>query len=253
MISPARRRLLTALGLLLTTLALSSCGGGGGEQSTSSSTAPQAQRGPTADPASKSAPSSPGQEEGPGAKSASRAHQRQIKNPPIAQTRTPGQKAVAPGVPTSKGSDNSIQVFGVEGEESDASKATRSLSAYMAALGAGAWEEACQQASAQFKEQLAQLIEQAKAKEGAEKPEGCAQTLELLLGGARGAATFASQAPTEVLSFRVEAPYAYLIYEDAEGSVRAIAMAEEDGAWKVNVLQPSELQTTTGGTDESQQ
>ena len=184
-------------------------------------------------------------------KSPSKAHQRQIKNPPIASTRTPGQKAVAPGVPTSKGSDNSIQVFGTEGQQDDASQAARALSAYLAAVAAEEWDRACQQASAQFREELGKLIEQAKTKGDAKKPQGCAEILELILGAAKGAATFAAQAPRKVLSFRVEAPYAYLIYEDTQGKIRFIAMAGEDGGWKVNVPQSSELQTAPGATANS--
>jgi hypothetical protein len=238
-------RALALTCLALTILVLSGCGGGG---ETESATTAQAPQGTSTDSAGE-AKAQKGFEE----KAPSRAHQRQIKNPPIASTRTPGQKAVAPGVPTAKGSDNSIQVFGVEGGEDDASKATRALSAYLAAIGAGQWDRACQEASAQLKEQLTQLIEQAKAKGGAKIPEGCAEILELLLGGAKGAASFATQASRKVLSFRAEDPYAYLIYEDAKGAIRFIAMANDEGTWKVNVPQPTELQTTTGGTDESQQ
>jgi len=242
-----RASALTALALTL--LALSGCGGGGEDESTTTAASPQGAGAQS--PASSQAPE--GSEEHAEASTPSREHQRQIKNPPIASERVPGQKAVAPGVPTTKGGDNSIQVYGVEGEEDDAQKATRSLSAYLSALSASQWGRACREASAQFKEQLTQLIEQAKAKGDAKKPDGCDEILALLLGGAKGAASFATQAPQKVLSFRVQSPYGYLIYEDQEGKIRAIAMAKEGQGWKVNVPQPTELQTTTGGTDESQQ
>ena len=45
----------------------------------------------------------------------------------------------------------------------------------------------------------------------------------------------------ELLSFRVENGYAYVIFKGADGTVRFIATADEGGEWKVNTTDPKEL------------
>ena len=150
----------------------------------------------------------------------------------------PGSKAVAPGVPTVKGGDNSIQSFGTEGSEDPREQAVSNLLAYLDARLAGEFERACSLASEEFRQQLARLIANAKAKGDAEKPQGCAETLALFTPDKAKAALREKSQVDEVLSFRIEGPYAYLIFKGAEGKAMFIAMADDGGEWKVNVPEP---------------
>ena len=160
----------------------------------------------------------------------------------------PGAKSVAPGVPVTKGGDNSIQVFGAEGQTDQRAQAIADLTAYLSAFRAGQWSRACASASKQFSQELATMVAQARVKGNAKgkvkKPKGCAATLRLFFGKSSKAARSAATQIGKVLSFRVRGDgYAYLIFKGANGKVMFIAMADDNGAWKVNVLQPEAFQT----------
>ena len=160
---------------------------------------------------------------------------------------SPGEKAPAPGVPLTPQGDNSIQSFGTEGEQSERQQAEADLQSYLNARARGDWAGACEAASKQFAEELAKLIEQAKAKPGAEKPKTCAQTLETLYGKAPGSTLQQAARIDQVLSFRIrDDGYAYLIFKDPQGEVKFIAMADEAGTWKVNVPEPAAFESTQG-------
>ena len=160
----------------------------------------------------------------------------------------PGSKAPAPGVPTTKGGDNSIQSFGTEGEEDPREGAVSNLLAYLDARLSGEFAKACSLASEEFREQLAQLIANAKAKGDAEKPKGCAETLALFTPEKAKAALREKNQVNEVLSFRVrDDGYAYLIFKGAEGKTMFIAMAEEDGQWRVNVMEAEAFSPAVAG------
>jgi hypothetical protein len=229
---------------LAAAIALGGCGGGGDEESENSE-ATSAAHGTSAAPAQAEAQ---GDETREGSKGAGQPDHGASPNPPVAEERTPGSKAVAPGVPIAKGGDNSVQAFGLEGETEEASQALQALEEYLQARVAGDWAAACAAASEEFRSQLAMLIDRAKTKgEGAEKPEGCPETLELLYGKAPSQALREAAEVKQVLSFRVrEDGYAYLIYEDGSGEARFIAMANEDGAWKVNTTEPTGFPETEG-------
>lgn len=224
---------LAALALLAFALG---CGGGGGDEESAgldSTAAQAAQAGSepqkdSGDPSGASQASVEEEEEG--------GEPSHSPNPPIATERSPGSKAVAPGVPTAKGGDNSIQAFGTEGEDDEATQALSAFEQYMQARVDGDWTAACAAVSEEYRQQLEMLIERAKVKsEGAQKPQGCPETLELLFGKTPKQALEEAAAVNQVLSLRVrEDGYAYLIYEDAKGDVKFIAMASEAGAWRVN-------------------
>src|SRR5262249_1998769 len=148
---------------------------------------------------------------------------------------TPGSRAVAPGVPVTKGGDNSIQAFGTEGEEDPRAQAISNLTAYLNARLQGGWARACSLASDQFREELKRLIESAKAKGAAKKPEGCPGTLALLTSPQARAELRRRFQVNEVLSFRIRGEYAYLIFRGEEGKAMFVAMADDGGQWKVNV------------------
>lgn len=240
------RALLSCLALLL--LAITGCGSGGDEPgSTAESAAAQAE--------TRQADQGKGQEAEPAEAQEAKAPPKTSPDsaqpsPPIAGERTPGSKAVAPGVPTTKGADNSVQAFGAEGQEDEASQAASTLAAYLNARASKDWSAACEEASEELQEELAKLIAQAKARGDAEKPKGCAETLEALFGKSPAATLKEAAQIEQVLSFRIrEDDYAYLIYEAPEGAVRFIAMKDDDGTWKVNTLEPASFpQPTTQGS-----
>ena len=150
---------------------------------------------------------------------------------------TPGSKAVAPGVPVVKGGDNSVQAFGTEAEAAPREQATVTLETYLRALRDGDWGKICEVASAEFRRNLAEFVAQTQA-EGTKRPAGCAEALEAVT--ARAPKSLLGKVPqvSEVLSFRIRGKYAYLIYRGSKGPVMFIAMADDDGRWKVNVLKP---------------
>jgi hypothetical protein len=150
----------------------------------------------------------------------------------------PGTRAVAPGVPVQTGGDNSVQRFGVEGGVDERERALATLRAYLQARVEGDWEAACAATSAEFKEQLATLVAISKSDE---KPKGCAATLRLVLGSLPRSVMRRSAGVRELLSFRVEGGYAYVIFRVADGMVKFIAMADDQGAWKVNTTEPGDI------------
>jgi hypothetical protein len=233
-VSTAPRSL--AVSALLAALLLAGCGGGEDSESTTSKTTTASKQAGTTtgshereSPAKAPAPTPPN------------------PDPPVATERVPGSKAVAPDVPVTEGGDNSVQAFGTEGEEDQAAQATATLGAYLGARADKDWAAACKEASAQLIEELARLVERAKAKGDAEKPKGCAETLALLSGEASEAALEEAAVIEQVLSFRIrDDGYAYLIYKGAQGKVKFIAMADDDGTWKVNTVEPSAFEGPPG-------
>jgi hypothetical protein len=226
------RLALRPLALLALVLALALGGCGGGEEETTSATAAAPQQGQE-----DSAPEQRAEGEGEAVAPTSPE-----PNPPISADRTPGSTAVAPEVPTIEGGDNSVQTFGAEGEEDQAAQATQTLLAYLAARIGKDWAAACAETSAQLREELAKLIERARVKDDAQKPQGCAETLELLYGKTPEQALKEAAEVNRVLSFRVrDDGYAYLIYEDGEGAIRFIAMSDDEGQWRPNVIEPTKL------------
>jgi hypothetical protein len=139
-----------------------------------------------------------------------------------------GSKAPAPGVPTNKGGDNSIQTFGVESASADRAEAALALQAYLDARAAGDWAGACSYLSGGTQELLEKLAERAPKLKGA----GCAEVMAALTEGVPQGA-LAAEARIEVISFRVEGDSAFLVYRNPGGRISAIPMAQENGAWKV--------------------
>lgn len=221
-----------SLVLLSLLLALPGCGGGGGDSpSTSATSTSTAEQGTTTEQPQPSQPKSKPSSSNPPRQHVPTGHP------------TPGAKAVAPGVPTTKGGDNSIQAFGSEGEEDPREEAISNLTVYLEARLAGEWERACALVSAEFRDQLEQLIENAKGKD---KPKGCPGTLALFTPEDAKAELRERSLVSEVLSFRVEGEYAFLIFKGAEGKAMFIAMAEDDGQWRVNVPEPEAFAVGSG-------
>lgn len=230
-------RLLCA-SALIAVLALAGCGGDDNEQSSATTTGAQA--------AERQAPTTAGQQPQTQAKGSEQPEQKAQSIGTTADSAPePGTKSAAPGVPVTPGGDNSIQTFGAEGEVSEREQAVTTLKAYLNARAAKQWARACAQASEEFKQQLGLMLANAKAKKGAEKPKGCADTLKLFFGRAPKAQLRRDAQVRELLSFRVAekngGKYAYVIYKGADGKTRFIAMKNDSGEWKVNVTEPAEF------------
>jgi len=213
---------LLAIGIVLV---LPSCGGDDADQQTSAGAAGEGQSA-TASPKAEKPSNGNGRPE----RAASQGATAADAGP------EPGTKAVAPGVPVQRGGDNSVQTFGAEAEVDQREQALATLSAYLNARVARQWEKACAATSEEFKEQLATLVDIGKGKE---KPEGCAETLRLFFRSFPRSVLRQSAQIKELLSFRVKDDYAYVIFRGAGGEVKFIAMADDDGEWKVNTTEPA--------------
>lgn len=147
-----------------------------------------------------------------------------------------GSKAAAAGVPTSKGGDNSIQTWGVEGGDAERARVTRIVRAFLDARARRAWRRACRYLAAKQRRTFERL---AKGQSGAE---ACATGMALLARGVPTAAFAREAAIDEVLSLRRGGGYAFLIYRQADGTVYARAVQREGGAWKVISVGPTKLE-----------
>lgn len=156
-----------------------------------------------------------------------------------------GEKRPAPDVPTTKGGDNSIQEYGLEGPSEDRVGAARTLQAYLTAQTAGRWGRACSYLSAATKEELERLVGQAKTKDEEPKPEGCAEIMRALGGSASGSAS-RKAADIRVRSMRVAGDQAFAVYEDSEGRSFAIAMDREGDSWFVGDISGNSLALGSG-------
>ena len=147
-----------------------------------------------------------------------------------------GTRRVAPGVPTAKGGDNSIQEFGVEARADERVQAARVFQAYLNARAEGEYALACSYLSESMKSQLASFGGQARG----QSPPDCAQTMRAFTQGVPKAA-LRNAAEIRVLSMRVEGGQAFLLYRDGENLPSAVPMNEEGGAWKVSAIAGSAL------------
>ena len=147
-----------------------------------------------------------------------------------------GTRRVAPGVPTAKGGDNSIQEFGVEAPSAERVQASRVLQAYLDARLAGKYALACSYLSGPMKAQLGQFGAGARG----QAPPDCTQVMRAFTEGVPKAA-LRTAAQIRVLSMRVEDGQAFLLYRDGEGLPSSIPMNEEGGAWKVSAIAGSAL------------
>jgi hypothetical protein len=152
---------------------------------------------------------------------------------------TPGTKSVAPGVPVSPGGDNSVQLYGAEGEVDQRDQAIATTRTYLNARLAGNWSLACEQMSSDLKQGLKQLTGGAQ-KENKNAPKGCAGALRALTVGVPKAALRRSARVGKLLSFRVEGEQAFLIFKSGN-KAKFMPMDNQDGEWKVGGIEASEF------------
>lgn len=230
---------LAALVTLLAALALVACGGGdggettgGGEETSQAAGAEQIEK--RADEIQEER-----QEESPGAK----ADAGQGKSGDSGSNgSSPAEEGSAPASPVkhsdsgggaaqfeTKGSDNSIQEFGQEGDNSARADAAAVLHAYLDARAAQRWEEACSYLSADV---VATMEQFADAYAGDKQVEGCPD----VLGGfneAAGVSALRDAAKVDVGSLRMEGERGFLLYHAVGGADYAIPLVQEGGAWKL--------------------
>lgn len=142
---------------------------------------------------------------------------------------TPGSKAAAPGVPTSKEGDNSIQTWGLEAPAAQREEATATVQRYLDARAAGNWSTVCQLLAAKPRREQEQFGGGA----------GCPKAMASFAADA-STAVLREEAEIEVLSFRVGDRYAFLIYRRPDG-IFALALTREDGEWKLISVGPNPL------------
>ncbi len=206
--------LKTPLALILTLAllgALAGCGGGSSSTlSTASSTATaqkgQAQKNTKQAKAEGSAPT------------------------PSAPLPNEGSSDTAPGVPTSKSGDNTIQTFGTEASAGQRVAAARLVASYLRDQAAGRWEAACGELRSLIRSKLTQLAKSDHASTG----KGCGAGMHVVL--ARIPKSARGNGPIDVLSFRVRGPVSFVIYRNAAGKPYYMQLRREGGQWRIGVL-----------------
>jgi hypothetical protein len=131
-----------------------------------------------------------------------------------------------------KGGDNSVQEFGEEADTEEFDAAAVALHNFLDARAEGNWAAACQYMSNAVIESFEKLAAQAKQIEGT----SCAGILEKLTNPAAAQVMKEEAAKANVGALRIEDEQAFVIYTGIDGTVMAMAMANEDGDWKVASL-----------------
>jgi hypothetical protein len=215
-----------AIASLPVALGLAGCGGGGGS-TTATAPAPSSSTTTTAAPPKQATQHRP-----------DAAGQRSPTNSPPPP---PGPPAVA-FQPKShndsgggsaqfivKGADNSVQEFGSEGQQSELETAATALHGFVDARAERNWAAACNYLSKAAKQGFA-------PSSASSQPPSCAATLAALSGKVP-TATLREAAVADVGSLRREGESGFLIYRGApSGTVYAISIAKQGGAWKIASL-----------------
>jgi hypothetical protein len=150
-----------------------------------------------------------------------------------------GTKAAAPGVPTTKGGDNSIQRYGLEAGSEERAEAIAIVQGFLDARATDNWRAACSYLVESQRLQFEQLARSTERLRGG----GCAAAMKALTGAAPKRMRVA-EARIDVLSFRIGEENAFLIYNGVDGKAYATALADEDGTWKVISVAPTPLNPT---------
>jgi hypothetical protein len=135
-----------------------------------------------------------------------------------------------------KGGDNSIQDFGEESSASALEEASASLHDFYVARSEEDWPAAC----SHLAKTVAQQLEQLASRSGKLADKGCAAILSALTPPLPPAVR-RELTVVDAGSLRTEGGRAFLIYRGAEGTVYAISMAQEGGAWKVGSIAATPL------------
>jgi hypothetical protein len=224
------KTLLVALAALLIAVGMAACGGG----DDSSSTATEAGQGQAEATSNQETPTQSGTK-GDEGKSGSGGEGQAAGSGPSASDFTPKHHSDSGGGSTqykTKGGDNSIQEYGEEADSSEFDAAAIALHNFLDARAEGNWEATCSYLSKTITESLEKLAAQAKQLED----KSCATVLEGLINPAAKAALKAEAEQANVRSLRTEGDRAFVLYTGTDDTVLAMAMANEDGNWKVSSL-----------------
>jgi hypothetical protein len=126
-----------------------------------------------------------------------------------------------------KGGDNSVQEFGEEADTSEFEAAAAALHNFLDARAEGNWAAVCQYLSKSTIESFEKLAAQTKG--GATS---CGAILAGITNPNAQAALKAEAEKADAGSLRTEGGKAFLIYT-TDGTILAMPMADEAGAWKV--------------------
>jgi hypothetical protein len=218
--SGACARLASAATLVIAAALLSGCGGGGEGANSTATSSTSSPRPTTTNPSGEANSQQPSSSKQP----------KPQKPPPDLPPPTPGSKTAAPGVPTSKQGDNSIQTWGLEASDAEREEATATVQRYLDARAAGNWSTVCQLLAAKPRREQEQFGGGA----------SCAKAMASFAADA-SPATLREEAEIEVLSFRVGDKYTFLIYRRPDG-IFATVLTREAGAWKLISVTPNPIE-----------
>ena len=155
--------------------------------------------------------------------------------PPVSDAPVEGSKEAAPGVPISKHGDSSIQTYGVEAGGEERAEVAATVQKFYDARAARNWALACEMLAAKPRAEYERLLKSEKSGVAA-----CTETMAALSQQVPTSAFVEEAEIEEVLSFRTDDEYAFLIYTRPDGKVYATAVAQEDG-WKIVSVGPAEI------------
>lgn len=135
-----------------------------------------------------------------------------------------------------KGGDNSIQAWGEESDEAQLQAAAEVVHAFYVARSSEEWARACSYIGEPLLQKLSQL-----AAQSSQKGLDCAALLKMLTRHPVPASVQRDSTIVDAGSLRIGEGSSFLIYRGADGIVFAMAMAEEDGVWKVMLISPTTL------------
>jgi hypothetical protein len=150
----------------------------------------------------------------------------------------PGSKVAAPGVPISKGGDNSIQTFGLEASSKKRTQLTAIVRAYLNARAAEDWKKACFHLAIRQQQMFVRL---ATASLHLPRPSCAAAQAALVPPNATHALAIEARIEA-ILSMRVGNDHAFLIYRRYRDQVYATALRFERGEWKVLSVAPTTVE-----------
>jgi len=130
------------------------------------------------------------------------------------------------------GGDNSVQEFGKEAGGTERDAAATALHNFLDARAEGNWAAACSYMSKSVVESFEKLASQAKQV----KDSGCAGILKALTNPNAKQLMKKEAAKANVGSLRIEGDRSFVIYKGPDGTIMAMPMANEGGAWKVSSL-----------------
>ena len=135
-----------------------------------------------------------------------------------------------------KGGDNSIQTWGEESDESQLEAAATAVHGFYVARANEEWAAACEYLGAPILQQLREF-----ATQSGKEAIPCAQMLQALTRHPLPASVRREATIVDAGSLRIGEDNSFLIYRGVDGTVFAMPLVEEDGAWKVTLLSPTTL------------